>query len=87
MNIKDQINIISIQEQLLTLLIKTKVLESIIIEKNICSLEDYNTKLTAEAEKYQKELKPVFEQLEKLTNAIKQQQQEQAKETKKEDVQ
>lgn len=86
MNIKDQINIISIQEQLLTLLVKTKVIESILIEKNICSLAEYNEKLTAEAAKYQKELQPVFEQLEKLTAAIKLQQ-EQAKETNKEGVQ
>lgn len=73
MNIKDQLNIIAIHEQSLKLLIKVKVLENIIIEKKICTAEEYDKKLNDVADLIAKDLKPVYEQLAKLNEVIKQQ--------------
>ena len=73
MNIKDQLNIIAIHEQSLKLLIKVKVLENILIEKNICTAEEYDKKLNDVADLIAKDLKPVYEQLAKLNEVIKQQ--------------
>jgi uncharacterized coiled-coil protein SlyX len=72
MTIKEQINIIAIQEQVLTLLIKMKVMESMMIEKKVFTADEYSNKLNEAVAVYKKEFDTVYEQLDKLTNAIKQ---------------
>lgn len=70
MNIKEQLNFIALQEQVITILLKIKVLENALIEKGVFTAEEYNKKLTDAAESVAKDLKPVYEQLEKLTKTI-----------------
>ena len=77
MNLKDQINFIALQEQVITLLLKIKVIEGFLVEKNLFTIEEYNTKLTEASASIEKDLQPVKEQLDKLVEAIKQQSEKQ----------
>jgi len=72
MNVKDQITIIAMQEQVITMLLKIKVLENLFIEKNIFTADEYNTKLSNAAEAVAIQLKPVYEQLDKLNKILEQ---------------
>ena len=87
MNLKEQINFIALQEQTITLLLKIKVIEELLITKKVFTAEEYNVKLNEASEAIAKDLQPVKEQLEKLVTAIKQQGQNQEVTPAKEDVQ
>ncbi len=87
MNLKEQINFIALQEQVITLLLKIKVIEGFLVEKSVFAVDEYNVKLTEASAAIAKDLQPVKEQLDKLVEAIKQQSknqeiQESATETK-----
>ena len=87
MNLKEQINFIALQEQVITLLLKVKVIEEFLVSKNVFTAVEYSDKLTIASNAIAKDLQPVREQLEKLVEAIKQQGQNQETIPTQEDVQ
>ena len=66
MNVKDQINFISLQENLIAILIKVSVIESLLVDKNMITAEEYNKKLEAAAAVVSNALKPVVEKLNQI---------------------
>lgn len=70
MNIKEQLNFIALQEQVANLHIKMKAIESLLIEKNVFTVDEYKSKLNEIVESTAEIFKPVKEQFEKLQQLI-----------------
>ena len=71
MNLKDQINFIAIQEQVVNMMMKVNVIEKLLIEKKVVTAEEYNGELVSAATKLAEQLKPLYEQVEKLQETVK----------------
>ena len=61
MNIKDQMNLLALQEQVINLLIKTKVMETMLIDKGILVVDEYNKKLEESAKIVTDKLQPLID--------------------------
>lgn len=71
MDIKDTLNLLVLQEQVMTLLIKVNTLEDILIGKDIITAEEYSKKLAEKVGLIADKMKPVQDMVENLNKSIK----------------
>jgi len=79
-NIEDMLNMISIQEQVLEMNIRLRVLEKMVIEKTGINVDKYNAELKAAAELVAENFKKAYENVDKLQSVMKSLKEEKAEE-------
>jgi len=68
---KEVISFVSMQEQLVYLLLRVKVLETILTENNIISSEQYGKKLEEATKVVLEQLKPAYDKINELQDIVK----------------
>jgi hypothetical protein len=71
MNEKELLNFIKLQEQILDLTIRTRVIETLLIKNNITSEEVYLQELNAATELIAKKIEEAYKDIEELKSKIK----------------